>query len=81
MKKFYTYVIKSTIDGRLYKGVTDNIKRRLTEHNAGKTKSTKAYIPWKLVQIEEFDTFEAARKRELYLKSGEGREFLKKIID
>ncbi|WP_239004431.1 GIY-YIG nuclease family protein [Lacinutrix sp. WUR7] len=40
MKSYYTYVLESDIDGRLYKGHTDNVEKRLKEHNAGKTKST-----------------------------------------
>ena len=74
---FYVYVIKSEMDGRLYKGFTANLDQRIKEHNSGKTKSTKAYIPWKLVYFEEFLKREDAIKREKYFKSGSGREFLK----
>jgi len=79
MVKYFVYVLKSEADGRLYKGMTDNLERRLKEHNAGKTKSTKGFRPWKLVYKEEFDTFELARERENYFKTGEGREFLKRL--
>jgi putative endonuclease len=78
---FIVYVLKSTVDGRLYKGFTRNLDRRLWEHNRGKTKSTKAYGPWQLVYKEEVESREEARKREKYLKSGIGREYLKKILD
>ena len=78
---FYAYIIKSSVDGRLYKGVTKDISRRLDEHNSGKTKSTKPYKPWSLVYFEEFDTFAAAREREKYFKSGFGREDFKKLLD
>ena len=74
---YFVYVLKSEKDGRLYKGFTDNIDRRLKEHNSGKTKSTKPYKPWKLVYFEECSDKENARKRELFLKSGIGRNFLK----
>ena len=77
---YYVYVIRSEVDGRLYKGITDDIKKRLNEHNRGKQKSTKGYIPWKLIYFEEVSDRKEARKREKYLKSGSGREFLKKII-
>lgn len=50
--------------------------KRLLQHNAGETRSTKGYMPWKLVYKEEFNTLQEARKRELYFKSGIGREFL-----
>jgi len=78
---YFVYVLKSSIDNRLYKGLTSNIKRRVKEHNSGKTKSTKAYKPWKLVYQEEFKTLEEAREREIYLKSGVGREYLKRLLD
>jgi putative endonuclease len=77
----YAYVIRSTVDGRLYKGVSGDIEQRLLEHNAGKTKSTRPYKPWTLVYFEKFDTFEEARNREKFFKSGSGREFLKNILD
>jgi putative endonuclease len=44
-------------------------------------KSTKHGKPWKIVHKEELPSLAAARKREKYLKSGSGREFIKKILD
>ena len=60
--------------------MTDNIERRLSEHNSGKVTSTKGYIPWELVHLETFDSRVEARKREKFLKSGDGRAFLKRIL-
>ena len=77
---FFVYVLKSSVDERLYKGHTQNIEKRIKEHNAGKTFSTKKYIPWTLVYFEEFDTRDDAILRERYFKSGVGREFLAKKI-
>ena len=77
---YYAYVLKSTLDNRLYKGHTHNIEHRIKEHNSGKTKSTKGYIPWVLVYYETFQTKEEAMAREKYFKSGVGRAFLNKII-
>jgi putative endonuclease len=77
MNQYFTYIIKSDVDGRLIKGRTDNLNKRLTEHNSGKTKSTKGYIPWSLVYFEAFATREESILREKYFKSGIGREFLK----
>ncbi len=77
---YIVYVIKSEVDSRLYVGFTENIERRLKEHNSGKTRSTKGYIPWKLVYKEEVKERVDARQREKYLKSGCGKESLKKII-
>ncbi len=78
---FFVYVIKSKIDGRLYKGFTDNLDRRLKEHNFGKNKTTAPYRPWNLVYKEIFETRIEAREREKYFKSGAGREFLKQILN
>lgn len=77
---FFVYVIRSEKDGRLYKGFTTNLERRLKEHNEGGTKSTKGYIPWELVYFEEANTRSLAREREKYLKSGQGRDYLKEYI-
>jgi len=77
---YIVYVIKSEKDGRLYVGFTENLARRTKEHNAGKTKSTKGYRPWALVYKEEVTERSLARKREKYLKSGCGKEFLKNIM-
>jgi putative endonuclease len=74
--QYFLYVLTSVTHIRRYTGITNNLERRLKEHNSGKTKSTKGYRPWILVYAEEFETEEAAHKRELYLKSGIGREFL-----
>jgi putative endonuclease len=74
------YVIQSEIDGRLYKGQTSDIDKRIKEHNSGKTKSTKGFVPSKLVYLETFGTREEAVLREKYFKTGSGREFIKEKI-
>ena len=76
----FTYAIQSERDGRIYVGMSVNIDVRLKEHNAGKTRSTKGFIPWKLIYKEGFATRPEARKREIYLKSGIGKEFLKSLV-
>ena len=77
---YFVYVIQSKIDNRLYVGFTDNLERRIGEHNSGRTKSTKAYIPWELVYFESVENRIDARKREKYFKSGYGKEQLKRQI-
>ena len=77
---FYVYVLKSQQTKSLYKGQTENVINRLKEHNNGKVKSTKAYLPWEMVYIEEFESRDEAVKREKYLKSGIGRQFLKEKL-
>jgi putative endonuclease len=77
---YTVYVIQSVIDGRLYKGFTNDLERRLNEHNQGRVKSTAKFIPWKVVYTEKANSSIEARAREKFFKSGKGREFLKKLL-
>ena len=77
---YYAYVLYSKDFDRFYKGHCENLEIRLAEHNSGKTKSTKAYIPWMIVYYESFNTRAEAIKREKYFKTAVGRRFLKKKI-
>ena len=77
---YFIYVLQSEKDGRLYKGQTSNISKRLRQHNAGENKSTKGFRPWKLVYYESFKTREEALLQEKYFKTGSGREFLKEKL-
>ena len=74
------YVLESKVYSRRYKGLCRDLNKRLVEHNLGKTKSTKAFRPWKVVYFEEFQTFAEARKREIFLKSAAGRRFINSKI-
>ena len=78
---YYVYVLKSIHHGKLYKGFCADLDIRLAEHNAGKTKSTKPFMPWEVIYFEEIKSLKEAVSREKYLKSAAGRRFLKTIID
>lgn len=78
---YFTYILKSLNSDRFYVGMSQDTVKRLQEHNAGKTTSTKAYIPWVMVYQEEFATREAAREREVYLKSAAGRRWRKQNLN
>lgn len=81
MIKYYAYVILCN-DGSLYKGHTNNIERRYQEHCLGfGAKHTKLHKPVKILYCEELSSLEEAVKREKYLKSGSGREFLRRILN
>lgn len=56
--------------------MSQDVAKRLNQHNAGATKSTKGYRPYVLLHIEEFKTRQEARNREKYLKSGMGRSWI-----
>ncbi len=77
MNKYFVYVLKSIKDGNLYIGITNNLNRRLYEHNLAYKNSTKSRAPFKMIYFEEYPNRIEARKREKYLKSGVGREFIK----
>jgi putative endonuclease len=78
---FTVYILKSKLNNKLYVGYTEDIETRLKSHNSGKVSSTKAYRPYSLVYKEEFENKTDARKRELFLKSGKGREFIRSFIN
>ena len=77
MNYFYVYVLKSIKTGRQYTGLTKDLDKRLANHNAGRTKSTKPYKPWKIIYFEKFEYKIDALNREKFLKTGQGRDFLK----
>ena len=75
--KCYTYVLKCS-DGSLYTGWTNDIKKRLKAHNEGRgAKYTRGRTPAELVYLEEFDTKEAAMRREAAIKRMSRAEKLK----
>ncbi len=76
---FWVYVIRSVTRNYLYVGLTENLERRLDQHNSGQNKTTRAYAPFLLFHSESFATRSEARVREIYLKSGVGKEFLKSM--
>ena len=76
---YYVYAIKSKLNNYIYVGLTNNPKRRIKQHNDGKEKTTKPYKPFNLILLERFESRPEARKREKYLKSGIGKEYLKKL--
>jgi len=59
--------------------MTNNLPQRLREHKKGKTTTTRRMKDIELVYTEEYDTFDDARRRELYFKTAAGKRFLKKM--
>ncbi len=72
---YYVYVIKSP--KQFYTGSTNDLKRRLIEHNSDKVFSTKNRGPWKLIYYEACLSEKDARIREKYLKTAWGKRYLK----
>jgi len=76
-QNWYVYVLVSKKSGKWYIGSTMNMKKRIMSHNAGKNRSTKSDIPWGIIYCEISLNRDDARAREKYLKSGQGRRYLK----
>jgi putative endonuclease len=74
---YFIYVIKSKKDELLYTGFTDNLERRLLEHNQGMQESTKNRAPFEVIYFEWCIDKRDAINREKYLKSGWGKKYLK----
>lgn len=72
---FYTYILKSKKNNKLYTGYTSDLRKRLKEHNEGKSKYTKNNGPYDLIYYEACLEKEDAMRREVYLKSGRGKRY------
>jgi len=77
---YYVYILLSERDQKRYMGFTQDLERRIVEHNSGLVKSTKNRIPLKLIYFERFENKVEAMNREKFFKSGKGREFLNNIL-
>jgi putative endonuclease len=77
---YFVYIIKSINIHRYYIGSTENVEKRLSYHNSGKVRSTKAFRPWELVHTEPYDDRTDAVKREKQIKSYKGGMAFKKLL-
>ncbi|MFH1896530.1 MAG: GIY-YIG nuclease family protein [bacterium] len=74
---FTVYVLRSLVNNRFYTGQTNDLHRRLEEHNSGSSEYTRLTRPFVLVHTEEYKTRKEAVRRERMLKHGQGRSWLK----
>jgi putative endonuclease len=79
LRMYYVYVLWSEKLKKRYVGSTKNLEQRIKEHNSGKTTFTKSGVPWKLIYYEQYTSLSEARKREIFLKSGQGRKLLDEV--
>lgn len=79
---FFVYVLRSISDNTTYIGFTEDLDKRINEHNQGKTKSIKHKLPMELVYYEAYNSKTLARKREIQLKknSSEKEKLYKRIF-
>ncbi|OGZ01304.1 MAG: hypothetical protein A3A43_02235 [Candidatus Liptonbacteria bacterium RIFCSPLOWO2_01_FULL_56_20] len=76
--KYFTYVLKSAKNKDIYIGSTKNIGNRVKLHNLGRIKSTRGYMPWKLLEYREFGSRSEATREERFLKNHQQKEILKR---
>jgi len=77
---YYTYVLRSLHDGKLYIGSTGDLKKRLREHQRGGNTSTARRLPFELAFYEAFSTQLDAQRRERYFKTSKGKTTLRQML-
>jgi putative endonuclease len=76
----YVYVLRSLKDRHLYTGYTTDLRQRIASHTAGKAPSTRDRRPPQLIYYEAYLLAKDARAREVFLKSGTGKRFIRKQL-
>ena len=78
---YYVYILRSIpFPDQSYTGYTEDLKTRLSDHNAGKSLHTAKFAPWELTGYHAFAQKDKARAFEHYLKTGSGRAFAQKRL-
>ena len=78
---YYVYILQSiNFPNKFYTGLTNDLKRRVSEHNQGKSIHTNKYVPWRLKTYITFSNEQKAFEFERYLKTPSGRAFAKKRL-
>lgn len=77
---FKVYIIKNNLTNKHYIGSTNDLERRIAEHNRGQTKSTRRKGIWKVIYVEDFKTALEAKRRERLIKSYKGGNEFKNLL-
>jgi len=77
---FYVYIIQGEKNGHYYIGYAADPGLRLQRHNDGWTKSTKGFMPWRLVYTEEYESKAEAMTREQQIKSWKSHKAIEDLI-
>ena len=77
---YYVYVLRSEKTGRFYTGSCADLEDRLRRHHAGQSLATRHGGPWRLVYQEGFASRAEAMRRERELKTGRGRDELRRML-
>ena len=78
---WYVYALKAEERNYIYVGLTNNLERRIYEHNSGYNKTTKPYAPFSLIYSKEFETRPLARIHEKEMKTSTGKRFLRSLME
>ena len=78
--KYSVYILFSEKFKKTYVGQTSDLSKRFALHNSGKVKSTKRYLPWKLIYCEEYNSRSEAMAREEWFKSSAGRKSISRLL-
>ena len=76
----YVYYLQSELNSRYYIGITNDVDRRLKEHNSGTVRSTAPNKPWKLMRVERYENASEAANREHSIKAKHSRRIIERII-
>ena len=76
----FVYTLRSLKDNKTYTGSTDNLERRLLEHQSGKCAATRHRKPLELIYSDKFDSLVKKKKKEQYFKTASGRRALREIL-
>ncbi len=77
---YYTYILYSRIIDKYYVGSTNDLERRLADHNRGKDKFSRQGKPWQLMYFEKYETRAEAFSRERAIKKKKSRVYIEKLI-
>jgi len=77
----YVYLLRSLQDRKFYVGCTNDLRRRLAEHNSKKSFATKSRTPLQLIYYEAYPNRKDAEKRERFFKTGWGRRYIQRALE
>ncbi len=76
----FLYALRNAVNEEIYVGISQDVVKRLKEHNAGKNRYTKAFTPWTVFYTEPHPDYASARTREKYFKNASGKNHLRDIL-
>jgi putative endonuclease len=77
---YFVYILYSKRIDKYYIGCTENLSKRLEDHNAGLSNFTSKGVPWVRVYFEQLDTLSEARKHEMEIKKKKSRKYIEFLV-